>query len=170
MLAFGAQLADLCERIWPNLDVRMLRSEDTDLSVDQAAQLALKAHCQFNVCLHVNAYTDGALHGVSTFAMPNDDLGHRVGNVVLDTYPERLAPMRRRTWHADPYEDGHGWLSRPRNVLHPFTLRGMSAVLVELFYASSPSDRTAVGCNIVRTRMQLAIACGIAHWVGRHRR
>jgi N-acetylmuramoyl-L-alanine amidase len=165
-LAFGRLLASAAERLWRDLDVRLLRDGDVCVSPESAGEMGYISGSDFVLLLHLRGHTDAFQHGVTATALPEDERARRVGNVILGSYPTRLAPMRRDTWLADPHQEGHGWLMPARNLLRPFYSRQVSALLLELFYASSPEDRRASRDSTVRMRMLIACLCGVAHWLG----
>ena len=160
VLGFASELHRKCAGFWCGHHFSLLRHGDYDVSLRLAATLASQVEAELAVVLHVNAYTDAALNGVSTFAMADDEPGRVAGKAILSAFPRELKPMRERPWLV--FEDATDWRQAAHAVLRPYYDRNIPSVLVELFFASSPQDCCAADTDSVRARMHLAVMAGIA--------
>lgn len=160
VLDFGRILHARCKAFWPDAYFWLLRDGDYDLSLTEAAEKAQRFECDVAIVLHINAYVSPVLHGGLAFAMEGDDLGLASGSEILRSYPWELRPQRDNAWEVPG--STRGWMRPVRNVLAPYWQRGISSVLCELFYASSPPDLEASRSESVSDRLQLALMSGIA--------
>lgn len=164
-LAFAHDLAAYHRRLWPELPAALLRRVDEDLSLVEAAERAHEARCSLVVVEHVNAHATAPLRGASCYYWPGDTVGRVVGDAILAACPPEVRPLRAESWAATDWPGpDDDWLQRPRAVLGPYHRRGISACLVESFYASFPFDRAAAHSRWVRERMLLARLAGVAAW------
>ncbi|NIU03753.1 MAG: hypothetical protein GWN29_04855 [Gammaproteobacteria bacterium] len=160
VLDYARLLHRRCEAMWRDPLFQLTRDGDYDLGLDGTAKKAADFGAQLAIVLHVNAYSTSALHGGAAFALDGDACGRSCGNEVMHSYPWELAPMRELAWYVP--SDAHDWRKAVANVLRPYARRGISATLIELFYATHPYDVAVAACEGVIDRTQLAVMAGLA--------
>lgn len=160
VLDFGRRLSQRCRAMWPHSRFSLIRKGDTSLGLAEAAELSQCYGSGLALVIHVNAFSTSVLHGGAAFALDGDDLGRQVGNETLRAYPWELRPQHTGTWLIP--RDASDWRRPIRNVLLPFLQRRISAVLIELFYATSADDVAMARMPSVVDRCHLAIMMGVA--------
>jgi len=113
------------------------------------------------LCVHVNSYTTDQLHGAMAFYWPGDKMGCELGDTWLHATLPPLAVNGRRAIAADPSRPGDEWLRRARAVLEPHEAR---AVLLELGFASNPTDHEALQDPATQSAMVASVMVMLARY------
>jgi N-acetylmuramoyl-L-alanine amidase len=163
VLDLGRALAHRCENIWPDDDTPLLRDSDIDCGLEHGGMRAVQHGCSLALVLHVNAGPP-TLSGGLVFVMPSDRAARDAGRAILDAYPRQLSPARAEPIAVRAHDPEH-WTRAARNVMMPYVSRGVSAVLVELFYSTARGD-VAYGMSAEGVE---ALLCACMQGVTTHR-
>ena len=113
----------------------LLRVEDVDIGLREAADSAMDADCDLVLSLHVNANDNTLVRGLMTFHLPSDVEGAEMARGISDGAPEQLS--RRNGVISATQEQ---W-PRVCNVLEPYLANGIPACLIEFGFATNEYDR-----------------------------
>ncbi|TCI52268.1 cell wall hydrolase [Exiguobacterium sp. SH1S21] len=135
-------------------EVRLTRSTDVYLTLDQRVQAARNLRGNLFVSLHTNAATTSAANGVETFYSTSS--AHSAKSRVLATNIQsnlmgEMSGMKNRGVKTANY--------------YVITYNTMPSALVELGFISSPQDIVHLRSEASRQRMAIGVAEGIAQYV-----
>ncbi|TCI48877.1 cell wall hydrolase [Exiguobacterium sp. SH3S2] len=135
-------------------EVRLTRSTDVYLTLNQRVQAARNLRGDLFVSLHTNAATTSAANGVETFYSTSS--AHSAKSRVLATNIQsnlmgEMSGMRNRGVKTANY--------------YVITYNTMPSALVELGFISSPQDIVHLRSEASRQRMAIGVAEGIAQYV-----
>lgn len=137
-----------------NYQVRLTRSTDVYLTLDQRVQAARNLRGNLFVSVHTNAATTSAANGVETFYSSTS--AHSAKSRVLATNIQsnlmgKMSGMRNRGVKTANY--------------YVINYNTMPSSLVELGFISSPTDAVHLRSDASRQRMAEGVAEGIAQYV-----
>lgn len=135
-------------------EVRLTRSTDTYLTLDQRVQAARNLRGNLFVSLHTNAATSSAANGVETFystSSAHSAKGRVLATNIQSNLMGKMSGMRSRGVKTANY--------------YVITYNTMPSALVELGFISSPLDIVHLRSTTSRQRMAEGVAEGIAQYV-----
>jgi N-acetylmuramoyl-L-alanine amidase len=114
------------------------------------------ATCDWVLSIHVNANVNKDYNGAEAYVLPGRRLPERlVARQILASMPPELRTTRLMV--ADP--DKEKWLEAPYAVLSPHVGR---AVLIEVGFASNPTDLSVLQSSWGRMAIVSALRAGVA--------
>lgn len=121
---------------------------DTWLSSADRKRIIKEASCDMVVSVHMNKFTDPAVHGAEVHYHPESENGKRLAEGIQAFLRSELDPENKRTAKAS------------KNL---FTLNMNTApsVLVECGYISNPEEEQKLASDVYQRRAAFAIFCGI---------
>ena len=152
-LSFAKKLKGTLENLYKNYDIVMSREEDMDLNLKQRAQIANDFGADLVLCIHVNAHQRTDIGGLMCFHV--DAIGKEIGSRIMSSAPRGLKRTKSDSYMSSPDD----WTKDAYSCIKGYNA---PAVLVELFFATNPSN-LAMGLSPTGTNgMLVAIMNGIS--------
>lgn len=141
----------------PGVVAPLVRAEDKDLGLDEAAKGAAEYQPDLALCLHVNSSTDPYKRGLMAFHHPEGDWRAKDTAAAIALHaPGELRRLHPRATIATPLE----W-EAVRNVMAPYVKRQIQCVLVECGFASNNADRAYLLSPTAMHAVANAIEAGV---------
>jgi N-acetylmuramoyl-L-alanine amidase len=156
---------------------RLTRTKDVHLHYMDRAEAGLEWGAKLVFCHHVNAMIrkvqigtgqdgepiwreepDERFDGLMTFAHATQPKALEIGDAICRAAPARL--LQRKPRAIPTTRDD--WTGRAYNVMRPYVQHGMTAVLIEWGFATSPRDRAVLMDDAARPTLYAAAAAGLA--------
>lgn len=132
---------DICKEValsfhgfHPWIDIELTRYEDEDVSFEERAQIAQDFGADFVISVHANANRDPHVRGVECYVWPEVAKPRYIARALMQAMPQELHPHKLFT--ANPGK----WFGPARTILEPHWRRDTPAVLLEVGYATNPTD------------------------------
>ena len=141
----------------PGVIAPLVRHEDKDLGLEEAAKIAAEYQPDFALCLHVNASKETSARGLMAFHHPEGDWKAKDAAAAIALHaPGEMRRLHPRATIATPLE----W-EAVRNVMAPYVKRQISCVLVECGFASNNADRAYLLSPTAKHALANAIEAGV---------
>ena len=144
------------------ISIQLTRSANKTMTLEQRGQMANLHNSALVISVHVNSGPP-VLNRSLCFVRPGDRVGFIVAETISRCMPYPLNRSRGGV-HVTVNSDAEDakWLRRAHNVVSVFHPR--PTVLVEVGYASNPSDNRALLAPAIQSGIVSAIFSGIDHF------
>ena len=158
---FAEDLALGIRWMHPEVSIRFTRTQD-DVDPGWDGRREEAEGSELVLSLHLNGHRSPVLKGALALYWPGNVMGEMVADAIARAFPSPL--YRANSPHGWRVSKGN-W-PRAYNVVRQYR---QTAVLVELGYATSPTDAEALADDV--TRQGLIVAClqGVNTWMRRRR-
>jgi N-acetylmuramoyl-L-alanine amidase len=136
----------------------LTRTEDRNLGLTEAAQIALDKWADVAICHHVDASSDPDVDGLRCYYLPGDHVGKEMAEAIMRAAPKELLSKKPRPTPCNS-ED---WTRRAYNCMAPFRAREIPVVLVEWGFVTSLHDSEILKAQRSLPALCMAAGAGIA--------
>ena len=137
---------------------RMLRSGKVGTTYAERAVTAGNLGTDLVLCHHVDASDDPNRDGLACFVLSGDELAAEVASAIMRASPAELRTSREEPWLCSPDD----WTKRAGYILTKYMEQGVTAVLIEWGFGTSPVDLPVLRDAASRPAMAVSAAAGLA--------
>jgi N-acetylmuramoyl-L-alanine amidase len=153
VLRFAKKLKNTLENFYKDYNIILSREDDEYLSLQERSRRANEWGADIVICLHVNAHQRADIGGLMCFHL--DAVGEEIGSRIMESAPRGLGRTKSKSYLAQPGE----WTKDAHACIEGYDA---PAVLVELFFATNPSNLSLAITPTGTNGMLVAILHGIS--------
>lgn len=153
VLSFCQKLKSNLENLYKSYDIALSRDSDEYLNLESRSNYANEWGADLVICVHVNAHQRADIGGLMCFHL--DAVGEEIGSHIMASAPRGLKRTKAKSYLAK----GDDWTKDAHACIRGYTA---PAVLVELFFASNPSNLAMALTPTGTNGMLVAVLNGIS--------